>query len=294
VKVAGCERIVCWGGGGGDHHSHRWIWHGIYQTARKLGMGAKWIWDDPRGGVQPGDLVFCIDIWSEHLPLIEGARYVCHNIPGDHPLFTEIPERDWIRWQVYTNEAAGEKVGCCRYWLAENRTLSMPWGTDLLAEEFYDPVFNPSSREAMFVGAIWNTDGQGNEGILVELRHALKMNGLKLVHKTQISGEDMINSIRGARIAPAIAGDWQVDHDYLPCRVFKNVSYGQVAITNVQRFFDIFADCSLQADSVEGLIGESLSLRRGEWVEMVMAQQKIVSQFTYRESLATIDKVFGG
>jgi hypothetical protein len=41
---------------------------------------------------------------------------------------------------------------------------------------------------------------------------------------------DWVNvaAIRRSRIAPAIAGRWQVEHNYLPCRMFKNISYGQL------------------------------------------------------------------
>lgn len=243
--------------------------------------------------IRGGDLVIAADVWSEHLgPAVPGARYVLHNFNAEHPVFHGLDDLDLVRLQVYTSSARGERLGPLRYWTAENRVLTQPWGSDLFAEEFYDPVFNAHSRDAAFVGAIWNTDNQGNTGTVRELEDALAANGLRFQHKTQVSEDEMIATIRGARIAPAFAGPWQVEHNYLPCRVFKNVAYGQVAVTNVPRFYDLFADCSLQGESIQELIREALTLKRGEWAEMVLAQQRVVARFTYRESLQTIERAF--
>jgi hypothetical protein len=250
--------------------------------------------DEDRLALRPGDMVFGIDIWDERLaPAIRGVKYVLHNFPGDHPIFDSPMQDDqFLRLQVYTSTASGEKLGSCRYWLAENRTLTQPWGTDLFAEEFYEPVFNASSREAVFVGAVWNTDGQGNAAEITELKEVLHANGLRFVHRTQISEEEMIALIRAARLAPAFAGFWQEANNYLPCRVFKNVSYGQLALTNVPRFFDLFDGCSLLAESVPDLIGEALTLKRDPYMSMVLDQQRVVSKFTYRESLLAIEQAF--
>lgn len=295
VTIAGCKRLVCFGGKS-TQHSHRHIWEAYQRTALKLGLQAAWV-DDTKDGhneIRAGDLVMCIDVWSEHLaPAVHGARYVLHNFGPEHEvLWSTLGPKQFLRLQVWTYHAHGERIGSCRYWCEENRTLQQPWGTDLLAEEFYEPAFNSTSRDAVFVGAVWNTDGQGNEPEIDELRAALKSNGLRFVHRTQIGAEEAITLTRAARMAPAIAGAWQVANGYLPCRVFKNVSYGQLAITNVGRFYDLFTDCSLQSETIPELVVEAMSLKRGEWADMVLCQQKVVAQFTYRESLAAIDKVF--
>ena len=33
--------------------------------------------------------------------------------------------------------------------------------------------------------------------------------------------------IQESIIAPALQTDWQVEHEYIPCRIFKNISYGK-------------------------------------------------------------------
>ena len=47
-------------------------------------------------------------------------------------------------------------------------------------------------------------------------------------------------------IAPAIQGDkWQVDVGYVPCRIFKNLSYGHIPATNSIYVRDFFGENSL-------------------------------------------------
>ena len=38
--------------------------------------------------------------------------------------------------------------------------------------------------------------------------------------------------IANSEIAPAIVGSWQKEHEYVPCRIFKNISYGKLGMTN--------------------------------------------------------------
>jgi hypothetical protein len=46
--------------------------------------------------------------------------------------------------------------------------------------------------------------------------------------------------IRHSYTAPAIQGKWQVENGYIPCRVFKNVSYGRLCSTNNKQVSDLF------------------------------------------------------
>jgi len=43
-----------------------------------------------------------------------------------------------------------------------------------------------------------------------------------------------------AGMAPALQGEWQCTNGYIPCRIFKNISYGQMGITNSQTVADLF------------------------------------------------------
>jgi hypothetical protein len=96
--------------------------------------------------------------------------------------------------------------------------------------------------------------------------------------------------IRNGRLAPSVTGKWQVENDYLPCRTFKAVSYGQLALTNVPYFRVLFDGCFTSYGSVSQIITDALALTETEYLELVAAQQEVVKRYTYRESLESIER----
>ena len=47
-----------------------------------------------------------------------------------------------------------------------------------------------------------------------------------------IDCDQSVNLVKKSFMAPALQGQWQVDNGYVPCRIFKNISYGHLGITN--------------------------------------------------------------
>ena len=296
--LANYDKLVLWGAHG-DLDSLRHIWHHYRDTANKLGIVALTVPDveSSQAHLTPGTLCLAADVWSKGIGTARpGVDYVLHNFSGTDPLPASLeatPER-LLRLQVYTTDSHGEQWDKYRFYSKEGRILFQPWGTDLLPEEFFDPVYNLQSNEVTFVGAIWSDQYQGtelgNEQVINELRELLKERGLRFRALTHITDTENLSAVRTARLAPAFAGSWQVDHDYLPCRVFKNVSYGAIAITNVRAFKFLFQDCGLKGFTVAELLDEALSLKRNQYAEMVREQQRVVSHYSYRDSLVAIER----
>lgn len=294
-------RVVVWGGRQ-DLHSHSHIHRHFFRAAQALRLRAVWVEDEPaaRDALEPGTLVIAADIWAKHIaPAEPHVSYVLHNFDGSHPLCRELeqtPER-LLRLQVWSNDALGEPWGVGRSYFREGRTLFQPWGTDLLPDEFLAPVANRGATDAVFVGAIWSelsSQGElGNEGAIDQLRSALAAQGLGFRHLTHISDAENVDAVRSARLAPAFAGAWQVSRNYFPCRVFKNVSYGQLAMTNVPGLQELFRGCGLVATTIEPMIAEALALTDTDYMDLIREQQRIVSHYTYRASFDSFARVFG-
>lgn len=291
------KRLVVWGGTR-DLSSHRWIHRAYLLNAQKLGIDAVQIedGDGASAALRVGDVVLAADIWSDYLVAVPGVRYVLHNFSGDHPLcesLAETPER-LLRLQVWTHDATGARWDDYRQFDRKARTLFQPWGSDLLAEEFLEPVFNALSRDVTFVGAVWAEPSPygelGNVAVIDEVREGCKRFGLKFRHVTQIGQGEMVAVLREARLAPAFAGGWQVQHGYLPCRVFKNVAYGTLAFTNIAEAETLLSPATVGDGSVEGTLSEALALSRGRYLALVREQQRQVARYTYRESLQAIER----
>ena len=72
------------------------------------------------------------------------------------------------------------------------------------------------------------------------LNRACKENNIAWKNFSKVSMEENIHFTRQSFIAPALQGQWQCDQGYIPCRIFKNISYGQMGITNSPAVYELF------------------------------------------------------
>lgn len=295
--LARYKQLIVWGGGH-NKDSLRWIMAAFHRTANKMGLTSTWIADDPgnRFLIRPGSLVIAADVWSKHIgQAIPDVDYCLHNFNSDeHELPLSVEPEHVLRLQTFTNDASGVEWEPLRRYDRDARTLFGPWGSDLLAEEFLEPVFNPASRDAVYVGAVWADQHQGvelgNEAMVNELRLVLADHALRFKHLTQVSDAENIAAVRVARLAPAFAGAWQVSRNYIPCRCFKNPAYGVLCVTNVPAVQALYAGCHVSGSSVPELVDAALSLRRSDYLAMTHEQQRIAAKYSYREALEAIGR----
>jgi len=139
------------------------------------------------------------------------------------------------------------KIAPCIYSNIKTKTIYMPWATDLLPHEIdaikkQVPLFK-KEKKCQWVGTI----GYGLYGNKPELDGYIRgcdqywipfynsdpwLKGIDL--------QEHIRLIQSAYMAPAIVGRWQKENGYIPCRLFKNISYGQMGITNSYRAYLLF------------------------------------------------------
>lgn len=298
------KRLVTWGGLD-SLDSFRHIMRAYHETAKKLEIDTIWVDDiDPaaQDALRPGDTVIAADVTGRHLPYREDVNYCLHNFDGGSDLcraLEQTPER-LLRLQVWTIEANGEEWDACREFNRDARTLFQPWGTDLLAEEFLPPVFNPDSRDITFVGAVWSDQYEGvelgNEAVIGELRDHCVRRSYTFRHLTQIPVDQLVAETRGARLAPAFAGAWQVEKNYLPCRAFKTAAYGALSFGDVPLMENLLGAGSIVDDpwgaTVAGTMDAALRLNRAVYTNLVREQQRVVARYTYRQNIEAIARAF--
>lgn len=275
------------------NNTYRYIHNHFYTTLKKLNTKVVWVDDEKKHDsiIEKNDIVISVNIAGYNLPLKKDVYYCLHNFDEIGDIHSKLDPSKNIRLQVYTNAAenALEKWDEVTFFDKKTRTLYQPWGTNLLPWEFKSPVFPSWSKSVFWIGSIWNNKlNQGNINEIKTLKHILKRKGLNFLHLQDVP--DWLNPIlvRISRIAPAIAGQWQKDNNYLPCRMFKNISYGQLGVSNVKKFNDLFEGHSIKGNNIEELIENSLKLNQNKYKEMVLEQQEIVKKHTYLNKLINI------
>lgn len=282
------RRLVIWGLRT-QVNTHRFIHLGFYTTARKLGIDVLWLDNDAANTpfVRSGDLVLSVNVAGSHLPIIDGAKYVLHNFQGQlDDILSQLRTDDYITLQVYTKRAIGfQRLGNCTYFDKESRTLMQPWGTPLLKSEFLKPASVRLKHISFWVGTVWdNEQQQGNITEYNQLKIGLRDRGVYLIIARVSEALNKLLIHRSA-LVPSIGGRWQVENGYLPCRMFKNVSFGQIGSSNIGEFSRIFGDCMVHSESIEELVSMDLTLKGAQRRDLVLAQQEIVAKHTYERKL---------
>ncbi|MBI5274761.1 MAG: hypothetical protein HY860_06905 [Chlamydiales bacterium] len=250
------NKVVIWG-----HklhtHTHSYIHYGFYKAFKHLGY--KTLWLDNTSDISNLDLSQTLFI-TEHqvdqcIPLREDCYYVVHC--SSDAKYDHIKEIDhYVDLKVYKNiflhSATLMQVEPYIYYDLPNQTLIMPWATDLLPEEIEQnkkltpllklkPVLR--NKKIYWVGTL----GGGKFGNHLELGgfiRACKQQHIPFIHSdpwaSPVSAEDNQRLIQRSYLAPTICGGMQLQHDYIPCRIFKNISYGHIGVTNSKAVYNLF------------------------------------------------------
>jgi len=221
---------------------------------------------------------------SSTLTIPRFKRY--KNTSVQHAVMSALPicmQMSSIIFQVYTHDALDRSVTQlhdCPYILYDLRdaTLYMPWATDLLPHEI-DTIKAqlPSidkNNAACFIGTIWS-GYQGNQEEIRAFEHACHDAQIPFISRggfnSNITDQQHQDAIIHAQLAPAIQGKWQCEHGYIPCRIFKNISYGHMGITNNETVYKLFDKKIIYNPDAYQLLLDSLDARSH------ITQEQIVS-----------------
>lgn len=242
----GFEKVVIWG-----HklhsHTHSYIHNGFFIAFKKLGYPTYWFDDkDETGDFDFAKTLFITEGQADkNIPIRTDCKYMLHNCMDSK--YRTLEENAYIFFQVFTDSIFSVpnlvKIDTCMYYDLEGRCLYMPWATDILPDEI-DAIKKSmksvkTSNQVYWVGTIG--DGIfGNINQLIPFIKACQENNILFVQKNNLTLSDHIKAIGSSIIAPAIVGKWQEEQGYIPCRIFKNISYGKMGVTNSWHVYELF------------------------------------------------------
>lgn len=303
------KQVVIWG-----HklhsHTHSYIHNGFYLGFKKLGF--KTLWFDDKDDVKDVDFINSLFI-TEHqvnkkIPLRNDCLYLTHyiddndykDVPKENIIILKVSLRDFKEKDdkntVYKELEYGQKY---EYYSKINdyNCLYMYWATDLLPEEIDENIKNinniKTSNEINFVGSmtsIWN-----------QLKHICNVNKINFnnygatfnINSTNnISIKQNIELTKKSIIAPALQDTQQIIKDYIPCRIFKNISYGKMGITNNPIVNHLFDNKLIYDNNLLELIKKSVAFERyPNKNEIIVELMKYVrDNHTYINRINTIIK----
>lgn len=238
-------KVVLWG-----HklhsHTHSYIHNAFYRAFEHLGAKVYWYDDfESVAGIDFSKTLFITEGQvDKHIPLRDDCFYVLHNVDGK---YKELFQKNrCVDMQVYTDNRIHEvcdKIAPCTFFDVPAKCFYMMWGTDLLPDEIEKNkppiVFNKNSKMITWVGTIGGSLF-GNIDQITPFQLACEKNGITFRQWVNRSIEENITLIKESYLAPTIVGKWQHEQGYVPCRIFKNISYGQLGLTNSPRVAEVF------------------------------------------------------
>lgn len=241
------KKVIIWGHKPLHSHTHSYIHEAFYKAFKSLGYETYWLdqHDDTRNIDFSNALFITEGQVDRHIPIRLDCLYIIHNCDGGK-YQRVINKNRCITLQVYTHDVLPRKVvkeDDCIYYSVEDKTIYMPWATDLLPHEIDEIKKHIPTRTTRNTFSWIGTycDGEfGNINEIQAFRRACYDNRIEFQHIRHCSMEENIKLIQESYMAPALQGPWQCRQGYIPCRIFKNISYGQFGITNSKTVYDLF------------------------------------------------------
>lgn len=270
-------QVVIWG-----HklhsHTHSYIHNGFFIGFQKLGYKTSWYDDnDDVDGID----FSCTLFLTEHqvckkIPLRDDCLYLSHyvddgdftGVPKENIIILKVSQRDFLEMDKNKNYLyLPLDYGVPLEYYAEcdgYNALYTYWATDLFPEEIdrnidLIPMLDTSDKVINFVGSMTNV---WNHLYTICVQNNIEFNNYGASfnvssYKNKTIKENM-ELIQKSLIAPALQDDNQVIKKYIPCRIFKNISYGKMGITNNKIVHELFDHKTIYNDDIVALCNEGI------------------------------------
>jgi len=294
------NRVIIWGLKN-TRHSHRFIHKGFYENFIKLGFDTVWVDDSIKYQNIESDIVFISGVAVKNLKLRKNSSYIFHNInlTDDDREFIDKYKINYVNLQVFTHDSHGEKLGIPNIiYDINSNTLYQPWGTPQSFSEWqnYSPLND--SRFEWWVGAVWNNQlNQGNVDTINEYRKLLRKYGVIFVKrggsKLSLDGvSDIKNSrlVRKSKFGATIVGNWQNNSGYIPCRLFKNISFGIPPLSNMNAP-ELLSDKDGFIYDIDELLNFAINESEKNRIARFKSAKNDIRHFTYEENIRRILKI---
>lgn len=218
-------------------------------------------------------LIFAYNNTIRGLPVNDNSFYWFHNVYAEgHDMLTKIAKNRVIHYNLSINWETGfknlehtivERKDDYEYVAHHNDTYFMfnSWATDLLPHEITKNIetFKKSCnrKNVVFIGTL--TESQREFATLASKHHLKFMfyGGVNRDKKNQSVYENM-NLIKDSYIAPCIQEEHQIQCKYVPCRAFKNISYGKMPYTNNIHVHNYFGGKVIYDADLENLLQKAI------------------------------------
>lgn len=257
-------------------HTHSYIHYGYFKAFRALGYEVHWLHSDISHNIDFEDsLIITEQFATRNLPLVKSSTYFIHYLGNrDEKFFNYLGKVKklidvrynadcWIdkNYDYRLDRSKVEKISEGSYFEEGKNGFDImytAWATDLLPAEIdLENRFHKRENSIYYIGTI----GGGKGGLfdclkapdeydtvpyILPFYRACSENNIEF--KTNcpwinpLDSETSMNLIKKSYLAPDFRHKAMLEWGYIPCRVMKNISYGQLGMTNSRAVYEFFEE----------------------------------------------------
>jgi hypothetical protein len=268
IKV---KKVVIWGYPK-DTHTHSYIHEAFYKAFSYLGYDTYWF--NNKTDVSNFDFSNTLFLTSGDdeclkIPIRKDGLYILHNCPKD--IFCTVLDRV-VNIQVLTDPVYAlegtQKIN--EYTIVAGTAIYQPWATDLLPCEIDLGWANIERKNTVnYVGSVLDGGYNDVRSQLIGFSEGCRKDGIEVHayggytpgadigylkrHSNFVTNERHIELIKESIYAPQLCSSSQNKMGYIPCRIFKNISYGHVGLTNSKAVNRVFNEALIYDEDTYAL-----------------------------------------
>lgn len=291
------NKIIIWGYPL-HSHTHSYIHAAFFKAFKSMDYDVYWFSDSN----YPKNFNFtnCI-FWSEgfadsKIPLNKTSIYFIHVAPNPAKYieagvkkFIDVRYNHvWHKDHVYSYQLDKEvvaKLGPSVYYepaksgieviendyvsyeIASFDKLYITWGANLLPDEFnFNDIFLPRLNKIWFSGTLSKKGRNENYSVYKPFIKIAKKNGIEFIANdpfaNPLSEEEVIKRTKNSILGIDLRGPEHLRNGYVPCRVFKSISWGHLGLTNSVEVYNELEGHVLYADDPKQLFLNAMESRK--------------------------------
>lgn len=265
--------------------THSYVHSGYYNAFKYLGYETYWLdTRDDLSSIDFSNAIFFVEgSQSNDIPIVSTAKYITHHKETDELVSQGISYENVLKLGNYLpREEVHEKVNELCYWDKNTRTLYQCWGTDLLPSQInvedYVP-FDSSKKTLNYVAMLYEQGYWWAEEFATLLDRDFEVEFK--VFTMNVSHEENRELIRNSFLCPDFRSDWHLECGYIPCRMWKNISYGRISGTNSPYVKRALGDYVVFGGTPQTLYQNLLDAERNKTVNMRDAMMFIKDNHTF-------------
>ena len=319
-------KIVIWGfypENGVLKNTISYVWNSFYNAFKYLGHDVYWFPNEKIDNFDFSDCIFIAEGYDDsEIPLNKTSTYFVHcaynpakyvgnvrkfvdmryNLKKiDHPNYVYELDKEKTKmdkgcyYEPSTNQVIDFKNGRVNYRIDDFDKVYIGWATNLMPNEIdKNDVYYPRSNNVYFLGSISNDGRYSNIHLIEEFANECRKNNIEFVlnnfSANQLSEEDYIRLSKESLLGFDIRCQADVEWGRISCRLYKNMSYGHLGMTNCYEAYKELDEYCIYNESASGLFYDAMAKK--DDYEFIKKSVNYIKQYhTYVNRVQSLLKV---